>query len=159
LGTDANGQPADVGTLTFSNRPTIIPIEPNGTVNLDVDDQNAFTLPFDSVIENVYICVGNLGTVTIPPDTTVYPFVQLFSALPESNNFIPLPLSKTVPTTGFSGTVLQSTMRAASTSQIGISLVAGMRLLIGGQIQVSGSGKLDQRQYFYFSGGIALRPA
>jgi hypothetical protein len=158
LGTDKNGQSIDIGMITFSNRPAMVFFEPNGTVSLGVDEQNAFTLPFDAVIESIYICIGNFKDETFSPGITVYPFVQLFTAPLEGNNFAPLPLSKTVPATGFSGTVKENVMLAASNSQIGVALTAGTRVFIGGQMEITGGGNLEQRHYFYFSGGIALRP-
>jgi hypothetical protein len=38
-------------------------------------------------------------------------------------------------------------------------LNAGTRILIGGQMQMTGSIALAQTYYFYYTGGIALRPA
>jgi hypothetical protein len=157
VGTNANGQPNNVGLLTFSDRPIILSLAANGTITLGTDEQYVFSLPFDAVIESIYITVGNFGTFTVPSGMTVYPLVQLFAALPESNTFTPIALSKTLPVTGFSGTTQANTMRAGSNSQIGVSLVAGMRLLIGAQMQITGN--LSQRYYFYFTGGIALLSA
>jgi hypothetical protein len=158
VGTNANGQSNNVSLLTFSDKSPVLSLDANGNVTLDTDNQYVFSLPFDAVIENVYITVGNWGTFTVPSGITVYPFVQLFTALPESNTFMPMSSSKTLPTTGFSGATPINTMRAGFKSQIGVSLVAGMRILIGGQMQIGGSGSLSHKYYFYFTGGIALRP-
>jgi hypothetical protein len=134
----------------------VLSLAADGSVALAPDSQYAFSLPFDAVLENLYITIGSAITFTFPAGITVYPFVQLFVANSDSNTFEPL--VKLVPSLGYDGSVSSNTTRTASLSQIGASLSAGTRILIGGQMQISGSGSLSQQYYFYFTGGISLRP-
>jgi hypothetical protein len=134
-------------------------LAPDGSVTLTPDSQSVFSLPFNAVIESLYITIGSAITFTFPAAITVYPFVQIFAASPDSNTFMPIPSTKLVPANGYSGFVPSNTMRTASLSQIGAPLSAGARILIGGQMEIDGSSALAQQYYFYFTGGIALRPA
>jgi hypothetical protein len=72
--------------------------------------------------------------------------------------FVPLSSTKTVPLQGLKGNTPAETMLSASTTQLNIRLAAGIRLLIGGQMQITGNSSLQQTYYFYYTGGIALRP-
>jgi hypothetical protein len=157
--TNASGAPQTLSLITFGGDPPVIPLRSDGTATLGNSGQAVFSLPFDAIIENIYINVGNLTDFTPPSGTTVYPFVELFTAAPASNIFTALPQTKVVPSAGFTGLTYANTMRAGSVSQMNVRLTAGTRILIGGQMQTTGSGALTQTHYFYFTGGIALRPA
>jgi hypothetical protein len=158
-GTNTAGNPTTVSLITYGGDPHVITLGSNGTVTLGNGGQAVFSLPFDVIIESIYICIGNLSDFTVHSGATAYPFVELFAAAPASNIFTELSQTKVVPSTGFSGLTHANTMREASVDQIGVRLNAGMRILIGGQMQVTGSGALAQVYYFYYTGGIALRPA
>jgi hypothetical protein len=158
ISTGATGQPINISVLTFGAEPPILPVAPNGSITAR-DAQSAFSLPFDTVIESVYITVGTLADFNFPSGVTVYPFVQLFAATDESNVFTQIPDTKTVVSAGYSGFVPGNTMRTAFTSQIQAPLSAGTRILIGGAIQLSGSGNLARSYYIYYTGGIGLRQA
>jgi hypothetical protein len=125
---------------------------------LGSDNQSAFSLPFDATIESVYATICTGSDITFPGGLFVYPFVQLYAAKPISNTFTSLPNTAVIPQVGLSGTVLANTTRAASKTQIGLSVTTGTRILICGQIQIRGTGNLAHNYSFNFTGGIALRP-
>jgi hypothetical protein len=158
VGTTTTGAPRNAGLITFGGDPLVVTLGPNETVSLGRNNQSAFSLPFNAILENVYINVGPLTNFTFPTGLTVYPFVELFAAAPASNVFTALPQTKTVPASGFSGAVTANTMLVASVNQIGVQLTAGTRIIISGQMQITGSGVLFQNYYFHYTGGIALRP-
>ncbi|MDR2659876.1 MAG: hypothetical protein LBC27_07820, partial [Spirochaetaceae bacterium] len=158
IGTDSTGQSQNVRIITFGGDPPVVPLASDGSVTLAPDSQGVFSLPFDAVLESIYITIGSAITFTFPAGISVYPFVQIFTAPPSGNTFTPIPSIKLVPSVGYSGPVPSNTTRAVSLSQIGVSLSAGTRILIGGQIQIIGSSSLSQQYYFYFTGGLALRP-
>jgi hypothetical protein len=123
---------------------------------LERDHQSAFSLPFDAMIENVYADISSAAVFTVPTGITAYPFVQLYIASPGNNTFVAIPNAKAIPSTGYSGSVPAGTTRRAFTKQLSLQLFAGMRVLIVGQMQTSGSGTLLQNFYFHYTGGIAL---
>jgi hypothetical protein len=131
----------------------------NGTVTLVSGTQSVFSAPFNIVIVSIYMTVGVLVDFTFPTGLTVYPYVELFVASSESNVFSPIPQTRTMLSKGYSGTILSSTMHAASTKQIGLTLPAGMRILIGGGIVITGTVNLARSYYIYYTGGIGLRQA
>jgi hypothetical protein len=157
IGTTAAGQPRNAALITFGGSPPVESLGSDGTITLGTNDQSPFTLPFDAIIENIYVDIGTYINFTFPSGITVFPFVQLFMAAPASNTFTAIPQTKVMPTAGFSETVPANTMRSASLREIGVSVSAGTRLLIAGQMQINGSGALTQNYYFYHTGGIALR--
>jgi hypothetical protein len=154
----ASGAPANAATITFGGQSTV-GLSSTGSVTLGGDNQDAFTLPFDAIIENIYVTFNTYTNYTIPPGITVYPFLQLYVAQQTSNSFTPMSLTKIVASPGYNGTVPSHTARSAVFKQIGLRLAAGTRVLIGGHISLSGSGTLAQRYSFYFTGGIAVRMA
>jgi hypothetical protein len=158
IGTTSTGRPKNVSLITFGGTPPVVDLGSNERVTLGSNDQAVFSLPFNAIIESVYVNVISVVSFTFPSGIDVYPFVELFIADPASNIFTALPQTKTVPSDGFNGQVPADTVNEASLSQIGVLLNAGTRILIGGQMQIIGSGPLSQNYYFYFTGGIALRP-
>ncbi|MDR2091226.1 MAG: hypothetical protein LBP62_06250, partial [Clostridiales bacterium] len=158
ISTDSSGNPTNVGAITFGGSPPVMTIEPNGTVILSGDNQDVFSLPFAAVIENIYATVNTFIAFTFPSGITVYPFLQLYAAAPESNIFVPISTTKLTVKNGYSGAVAARTPRAISLGGINLQLIAGIRLLIGGHMEIRGSGALARNYYFYFTGGIAIRP-
>jgi hypothetical protein len=112
-------------------------------------------LPFEAIIENIYVTFNTYTTYTFPSGITVYPFLQLYAAPPADNTFVPLSVTR-VTANGYSGAVPSHTPRTASIKQLGITLPAGIRILIGGQIRTSGTGTLAQSYNFYYTGGISI---
>jgi hypothetical protein len=136
----------------------VITLAANGTAVLSRDNQDAFSLPFDAVIENIYMTVNIPALFTFPAGIVVRPFLQLYTAAPDSNTFVSLPATKLSLKTGYSGSVPANTPQSASVQQIGLRLTAGTRLLIGGHMEITGTGSLAHSYLFHFTGGIALRP-
>jgi hypothetical protein len=125
---------------------------------LKVDNQNCFSLPFDCVIESIYVTLGSSITYTFPAGSITYPYVQLYSAESGSNTFSPLPQSIAFPSQGYSGAVPANTLQTAMATQPTTSLAAGTRILITGEMAINGGTASKQRSYyFYFTGGIGLR--
>jgi hypothetical protein len=135
----------------------VVTLNANDTIVLTTDNQSAFSLPFNATIESIYVTLATWVSFTFPVSMSVYPYLQLFTAPAESNVFTPVAQTRIMPTAGFSGTVPANTTRAAFVSNIGLTLPAGTRILIGGLMQIIGSSSLAQNYYFYFTGGIALR--
>jgi hypothetical protein len=133
-------------------------LDANGTVTLSGNRQDVFSLPFDATLENIYMTVNSRATFTFPSGITVRPFLELYTAAPDSNVFTPVPSTKLTVQPGYSGGPIPSnTAQAASVRQIGLQLTAGTRVLIGGHLEISGTGPLLHTYYFYFTGGIALK--
>jgi hypothetical protein len=156
LSTDNSGYSLNVSSLAFGLSYPAIKLEQNGTIILSGDNQDAFSLPFDAVIENIYVVFNTYVSFTFPDGITVYPFLCLYSAASDDNTFAPLLSTKLRPDTGYSGSVPKHTTRTASVQGIGLSLLAGTRILIGAQMEISGSSNLGRSYYFYFNGGIGL---
>jgi hypothetical protein len=131
----------------------------NGTVTLAKENQDALSLPFDAVVESIYMTVNTYVSFTFPAGITVYPFLQLYTAAAGTNIFFPISATKLPLPTGYGGTVPANTPQAASVQQLDLPLAAGTRLLIGGHMEITGAGTLAHSYYFYFTGGIALRQA
>ncbi|MDR1615842.1 MAG: hypothetical protein LBR98_02370 [Syntrophomonadaceae bacterium] len=158
ISTNNAGESTNVSAITFGGTPPVIALAEDGTVTLQAkNNQDVFSVPFASVIENIYVTFNTYVDFTFPAGITVYPFLQLYIAHPASNTFAPLSMTKLVANTGYSGTIPAHTPRAASVLQMGITLTAGTRILIGGQMEIKGSGNLNQNYYFYSTGGIAIR--
>jgi hypothetical protein len=121
------------------------------------DNQDTFTLPFDAVIENIYVTFNTIVDYTFPPGLTVYPYLQLYTADQTDNVFTPIAETQVIANEGYSGTVPSHTPRSASLRQIGVPLSAGTRILIGGHMMTAGTANLTRDYYFYFTGGISLR--
>jgi hypothetical protein len=158
LSTDYCGKPANTALLAFGGVAGILPLTGSGVLMLGDDNQSAFSLPFNAIIEAVYLTVGVGGTPVFPGGITVYPFVQLFAASPGDNNFSVLSQTKTVPLQGFSGTAAPGAAISAVNQQINTPLCAGTRILIAAQLMIKGNCCLQRGDNFYYSGGIALRP-
>jgi hypothetical protein len=121
------------------------------------DNQDTFSIPFDAVIENICVTFNTIIDYTFPPGLTVYPFLQLYSADPDSNVFTPIAETQVIVTEGYSGAVPSHTPSEASLRQIGVPVSAGTRILIGGHMTTAGTTNLSRDYYFYFTGGISLR--
>jgi hypothetical protein len=146
-----------VGLLTFGGTPPIVVFDSGGSITLRRDTQSTFTLPFDATIEYIYADIDTWASVALPVGINVYPFVQLFTAPPGSNVFVSIPQAIAIPSTGFSGSVAPNIIKTAYSNQIGVKLTAKTRLLIGGEIQITGSGGLARDYSFSYTGGIAMR--
>jgi hypothetical protein len=157
MATNNAGEAISVSAITFAGTSPVMTLEGNGTVTLQANNQDVFSLPFAAVIENIYVTFNTYLDFTLPSGITVYPFLQLYTASPASNTFAPLSMTKLAVNTGYSGRVQARTARAASVSQIGLTLPAGTRVLIGGQMEIIGTSNLAQSYNFYLTGGIALR--
>jgi hypothetical protein len=159
VSSDSNGASSSVAAVGFGGSGTAIPISPSGTVTPTAESQIAFSLPFDAVIDRVYASFSNVAVFTVPTGLSAFPCVQLYSAAPGSGTFTPLAGTKTLPVAGFSGQVPALTALFASRSNMGITLPAGTRILIGGQMELAGSPLLALGYYFFFTGAIAVRQA
>jgi hypothetical protein len=159
MSTNSAGAPTTISAITFAGSSPVMALEGNGTVLLQTNNQDVFSLPFPAVIENIFVTFNTYVDVAFSAGITVYPFLQLYTARPDSNTFTPLSMTKLEVNTGYSGRVPARTPRAASVLQIGLNLSAGTRVLIGGQMEIVGSGNLLQTYYFYLTGGIAIRSA
>jgi hypothetical protein len=157
--TDSAGKPTTVNAITFGGSSPVVTLASDGSAALTGDNQDAFSLPFDAVIENIYVTFNTIVDYTFPSGLTVYPFLQLYTASSDSNTFTPIETTKVAVDTGYSGTVPSHTSRAASLKQLNLSLSAGTRILIGGQMEARGSANLARDYYFYITGGISLRQA
>jgi hypothetical protein len=145
--------------VTFAGSSPMASIAADGSVTLGSNNQDALSLPFDTIIESIYATINSSVTFTFPSGMSVYPFVRLYAADASTNTFSPLAGTETTVSSGYSGAVPANTPRVAATPQIGLYLPAGTRLLIGGAMSVSGTATLSQKYFFYFTGGIAVRPA
>jgi hypothetical protein len=157
MSTNNTGAATTVSAITFGGSSPVITLAAEGTAALMGDNQDTFTLPFDAVIENICVTFNTIVDYTFPQGLTVYPFLQLYTAPPDSNVFAPVAETKLAVNVGYSGTVLSHTPRAASLQQLGLSLSAGTRILIGGHMETAGGSGLSRDYYFYFTGGISLR--
>jgi hypothetical protein len=155
--TNETGQSINVSLLTFCGTTPTVTLAANRSATLSKDNQDVFSLPFNAVIENIYVTFNTFVTFTFPNGFTVYPFVQLYTASPSSNTFTPISTAKAAADTGYSGTVQAYTPQTGFLKRIGLSLTAGTRILIGGQMEIIGGGNLARTYYFYFTGGIGLR--
>jgi hypothetical protein len=155
--TSRTGSATTVSAITFAGASPVITLASDGTVALSGDNQDVFSLPFNAVVESIYMTVSTRVDYTFPQGLTVYPFMQLYVAAPSINTFTPIPTTKLIVNTGYSGATPSHTTRAASLRQIGLTLIAGIRILIGGHMEIAGSGTLNRDYNFYFTGGISLR--
>jgi hypothetical protein len=159
ISTNSSGNPTNVAVIGFVGETPVITLSSNGDLILGTDEQSAFSVPFNAIIESIYITAGTRVTYTFPTANAVFPFVQLYVAAPGSNAFVPIPTARVTTSIGFSGSTPAGSMLAASRTGINVQLAAGMRILIGGGMQITGTGTLQQNYYMYFTGGIALRPS
>jgi hypothetical protein len=157
--TDSSGAPRDVAAIGFGSATNAITIDANGQVEPLSDSLTTFTLPFDAVLDSVYLTLESSINFAFPSGTVTFPYVQIYAAAPDSVLFTPIPGAAAIPTDGYSGTVPAYTLRTAAQTGIGATLPAGTRILIGGLMSVAGGGNLTSSYYFYFTGGIALRAA
>jgi hypothetical protein len=156
VGTNASGASKNVGLITFGGDPRVVSLGSGGFITLGRDNQSAFTLPFNAVVDSIYVDISSMTAINIPTGITVYPSVRLYVASPGNSTFVAIPSSQAAPSSGFSGSVSAFTTRIASVKQLNLSLLAGIRIIIGGQIEISGSSGLARDYYFYFTGGIAM---
>jgi hypothetical protein len=111
------------------------------------------------VIDSIYASFSNVTAFTVPAGVSASPEIQLYTAAPGSMTFTPLAGTETLPAAGLSGQNPAFTTLSASRSNIGITLSAGTRILIGGQMVLSGSPLQTLSYYFFFSGAISIRQA
>jgi hypothetical protein len=157
ISNDAAGNPANALLITFAGIPPVQPLDASGGITLAADSQPAFSLPFDAVLESIYLTVASHSGCKCQEGAACLPFVQLFTAPPGSNRFTALPQTQTAPATGYSGKAPGGELRAASVRDLGIPLPAGTRVLIVGMIRFTGGDTPPRSSYYNFSGGIALR--
>jgi hypothetical protein len=157
LSTNSAGEATTVSAITFGGSSPTVALAADGTVALMGDNQDVFSLPFDAVIENIYVTFNTIIDYTFPAGLTVYPFLQLYTAPPDSNIFTPVATTKLAVKMGYSGVVPSHTPRAAFLRQINLPLSAGIRIMIGNHMETAGNAKLAWDYYFYCTGGIALR--
>jgi hypothetical protein len=154
--TTTTGAPQNVSLITFGGQTPVLSLGAGDNITLGRDNQAAFSLPFDVILESIYADMSTRVALTLPSGITVYPFVQLFVAAPGSNTFVAIPQARALPSIGFSGTVPAQAMREASVRNIGLRLSIGMRILIGGQMRIGGSSSLAHTYNFHYTGGIGL---
>jgi hypothetical protein len=159
LTTNIAGASTTVAALTFGGSSPVVALASNGSVALMGENQDTFTLPYDAVIENIYVTFNTIIDYMFPPGLTVYPVLQLYDAVQDSNVFMPVAATKLIAEAGYTGAVPSHTPASASLRQLGLYLRAGTRLLIGGRMETAGSANLARDYYFYFTGAIALREA
>jgi hypothetical protein len=132
----------------------VVTLAADGTASLTGINQDTFTLPVNATLESIYLTVNTSVVFTFPPGITAYPFIQLYTAPPDSNTFTPAPATKTVVNTGYSGYTPSHTAIAASRQNIGLPLSAGTQILIGGHMETAGSAALLRDYHFSFTGGV-----
>jgi hypothetical protein len=156
---DAYGNATSILALNSSNSASYSRIEPqsDGRVLLSHETQQAFSLPFDAVIENVFFTVGAVNSGSMQDAMRVYPCVQIYSAGSESNAFSPLDSARAVAARPFSGSFEPSELRMGYQKGIGARLEAGTRIFIGGFIQSEGEGDLTAAMALTFTGSLAIR--
>lgn len=149
------------GTLATFDPDKAITLDSDGSFNLNVSSnwnhQLVFSLPFEMKITSVYATVGNYDAFLLIPgfQGMLYPYVQVYSAEPNSNIFRPIPKAKAKPSTGLILTSPANTMLTASATDINATFPAGTRIAIGGLMEFER--ELGARDYYlYFTGGIGL---
>ncbi|MDR2267263.1 MAG: hypothetical protein LBE09_06770 [Christensenellaceae bacterium] len=151
----ASGVPTNGALLTYGSDVNTVALS-NGNIVLS-DNLSAFVLPFDVIIDRIYLATTNRTLYTLPAGVTATPYVELYVALQDSNSYSAVPSSITTPTTAYSGSISAGAVKIGSKSNINLRLPAGIKILIVGQLQVSG-GTSTRSYNYYFNGGIALRP-
>lgn len=146
-----------IGISELEDPDVSVTLHTDGSFNLSerTNRQIAFSLPFDMTIESIYITVGNYGSFS--PVGTVFPYVQLYQAEPNSNQFNPIANTDVVPATGLGpGSTAANTMLAASKTGLGINLPAGTRIAVGGLVKQTNANLIETNYYLYYTGGLGL---
>lgn len=155
--TRVNGVATTVAPIGSGYAPhDALTLNSNGSFSLSSkpNHQIAFSLPFDTIIREIYITAGNYAPFS--PSYAVYPYITLYSASPDSNLFTPIADTTTIPTTGLGpGSVPAGTMVSGSATGLNIELPAGTRIVIGGMVQEPGSSGIAS-YYLYFTGGVGI---
>ncbi|MDR0697282.1 MAG: hypothetical protein LBF68_07130 [Christensenellaceae bacterium] len=155
VSTSSTGAPSNGALIGFGSDAAVVSYTTNLNINLS-DNQFAFTLPFDCYIMSIYMTATNKTTITYPAGITVYPFIELFIAPEGTNTFSAMPTTITMPSFGYKDITSAGINRSGSRININLRLSAGTRVLIVGQMQVTGTSTIRSYSYL-FSGGIAAQ--
>lgn len=158
--TDVNGFSVTGYPLTFgfATEDTSVTIHPDMSIDLlqNNNRQQAFSMPMDCYIENIYLTGSLADNITIPEGVTVYPIVQIYHATSDTNIFTPLVATEVRPLLGWNGTVASGNTVSSYLTNIHVPVQAGERILIIGRMITTGVDNLSQGYRIYFSGGMLL---
>lgn len=158
--TDTNGFSVTGVPLTFglTTDELAVTIQPDMSIDLlqNNNRQQAFSMPMDCYLENIYMTCTIADAVTIPESVTVYPVIQIYQASSDTNIFTPIAATEVRPLLGWNGTIAAGNTVTSFLKGIHIPVPAGERILIIGKMMTTGIDQLSQGYRIYFSGGILL---
>lgn len=147
--------PEKINSLGFGAEKNEIAINSDGTINIysdgnPEDDPMGFVLPYDAVIKSIYLEVIGYNNI----DVTFYPYVELFSAPPDSDVLTPIPESITM----VEGSFPPNARLVGSNTGLNIQVSAGTLLVIGARVTYEPEQQVTQDYLAAYSGGIAISP-
>ncbi|MUK87754.1 hypothetical protein GMD78_04975 [Ornithinibacillus sp. L9] len=133
----------------FGNFSPAISITDGSTFSFPAGDAYSFIMPFDSIIESIYMSVTNLA-FTPPAGQEIFPYVALATAPSGSNTFTLIPETQTFVDTPYVGgtSYPANTILSGSLPGIDVPISEGTRIAIVCGFETTGSPLADTYLFY-----------